>query len=111
MPPKNRDGYKGYGDTTVDCVHGSKFLHVDNSCTRTFQIYNGGRYIHRLSYDPVHKSVRANPLKMMGKGVREKFFFQIAVKIRRFSRTAITDNTAMSVDIVISRWHEAKDRL
>ena len=60
---------------------------------------------------PVHKSVRANPLKMMGKGVREKFFFQIAVKIRRFPRTAITDNTAMSVDIVISRWHEAKDRL
>lgn len=54
---------------------------------------------------PVHKSVRANPLKMMGKGVREKFFFQIAVKIRRFPRTAITDNTAMSVDIVISRWH------
>lgn len=52
---------------------------------------------------PVHKSVRANPLKMMGKGVREKFFFQIAVKIRRFPRTAITDNTAMSVDIVISR--------
>lgn len=69
---------------------------------------------------PVHKSVRANPLKMMGKGVLEKFFFQIAVKIGRFPRTAITDNTAMSVDIVIStcrrnrsrmfssRWHEAK---
>lgn len=57
---------------------------------------------------PVHKSVRANPLKMMGRGVREKFFFQIAVKIRRFSRTAITDNTAMSVDIVISRWMKRK---
>ena len=48
---------------------------------------------------PVHRSVKANPLKNTWNGVLTNVFFQIAAKINAFPATATGDKTAMIVEV------------
>lgn len=61
--------------------------------TRVFEVTKG------WAMSPVHKSVKANPLRRIWKGVLGKVFFQNAARMSAFPTTATGDKTAMKIEV------------
>ena len=67
--------------------------------TRVFEATKG------WAMSPVHKSVKANPLRRIWKGVLAKVPVHIAARISSFPTTATGDKTAMMIEVQKVRTH------